>query len=225
MAPRRAGPYTNGMCGYRLSARKRELEQGGHVMRNCLRGFKKALSQSLLAPMSGLASRGLCRSHGGFTSAIVKMVASLLMTISIVTADGAIADEQSERLEQMVPQRPGMKSEEDYRRFARERGLPQRSEPTPKDLDWLRAQSRRERKLEQEYSRRNSSNLSKMSDEEILDAIRLNKGGGSVEPPSVDAREDWPRTPAEFEKKYGRPPQRREEIEFYFDSDDDTDAD
>jgi hypothetical protein len=174
--------------------------------------------------MSDLASSGLQRSYGGFTSAIVKMVASLLMTMSIVTADGAMAAEQSERLEQMVPQRPGMKTEDDYRRFARERGLPQRSEPAAKDLDWLRAQSRRDLKIEQEYARRNSSNLSRMSDEEILEAIRLGKGG-SIEPPSVDAREDWPKTPEEFEKKYGRPPQRREEVEFYFDSDDDTDAD
>jgi hypothetical protein len=152
------------------------------------------------------------------------MMASLLMTMSIVAGDGAIADERSDRLEQMVPQRPGMKTEDDYKRFAQERGLPQRSEPTPKELDRLRSQSRKELKLEEEYSRRNSSNLSTMSDKEILDAIRLNKGG-SIEPPSVDAREDWPKTPEEFEKKYGRPPQRREEVDFYFDTDDDTDAD
>ena len=151
-------------------------------------------------------------------------MASLLMTMSIVAADGAMADERSERLEQIVPQRPGMKTEDDYQRFVQERGLPQRSEPTPKELNRLRSQSRRELKLEQEYSRRNSSNLSTMSDQEILDAIRLNKGG-STGPPSVDAREDWPRTPEEFEKKYGRPPQRREEIDFYFDKDDDSDAD
>jgi hypothetical protein len=189
-----------------------------------LRGFKKALSQRPLAPMSGLARSGLQRPLGGFPSAIVKMMASLLMTMSIVTADGASADERSESLGQTVPQRPGMKTEDDFKRFVQERGLPQRSEPTPKELDRLRAQSRRELKLEQEYSRRNSSNLSTMSDQEILDAIRLNKGG-SIEPRSVDAREDWPKTPEEFEKKYGRPPQRREEIDFYFDSDDDTDAD
>lgn len=194
------------------------------VMRNSLRGFKKALSQTSLASMSGLARSGLQHPQGGFTSAIVKMMASLLMAMSIVTADGAMADERSERLEQMVPQRPGMKTEDDYQRFARERGLPARSEPTPKELDRLRSQSRKELKLEEEYSRRNASNLKTMSDQEILDAIRLNKGG-STEPPSVDAREDWPKTPEEFEKKYGRPPQRREEIDFYFDSDDDTDAD
>ena len=170
--------------------------------------------------MSGFKRSRLQRPQAGFTSAIVKMMASLLMTMSIVTADGAMAE--SERLEQMVPQRPGMKTEDDYRRFVQERGLSQRSEPTPKELDRLRAQSRREIKLEAEYSRRNSSNLSTMSDQEILDAIRLNKGGSS-EPPSVDAREDWPKTPEEFEKKYGRPPQRREEIDFYFDTDDDTD--
>ena len=117
-----------------------------------------------------------------------------------------------------------MKTEDDYQRFARERGLPERSEPTAKDLDWLRSQSRKELKLEEEYSRRNRSNLSTMSDEEILEAIRLNKGG-SIEPPSVDAREDWPKTPEEFEKKYGRPPQRREEVEFYFDIDGDTGTD
>ena len=202
---------------------KRELEQAAAcVMRNCLRGSTKALSQSPLAQMSGLASSELQRPPRGFTSTIMKMMVGLLMAMSIVTADGAIADERLESLEQMVPQRPGMKTEDDYRRFAQERGLPQRSEPTAKDMDWLRSQSRRELKLEQEYSRRNSSNLSTMSDEEILEAIRLNKGG-STEPPSVDAREDWPKTPEEFEKKYGRPPQRREEVDFYFDSDDDID--
>ena len=144
--------------------------------------------------------------------------------ISLVTADRAVADERSELREQMVPQRPGMKSEEDYRRFVQERGLPQRSEPTPKEMDRLRSQSQKELRLEEEYARRNSSNLSTMSDEDILNAIRL-KTGGSIEPPSVDAREDWPKTPEEFEKKYGRPPQRREEVEFYFDPDDDIDPD
>ena len=37
---------------------------------------------------------------------------------------------------------------------------------------------------------------------------------------SVDAYENWPKSPEEFEKKYGRPPQRREEVDFYFDDDD-----
>jgi len=172
--------------------------------------------------MSGLANGGLQRWQGAVSA--IAMMASVLVTIGIVTADGAMADERPESLEQMVPQRPGMKTEDDYQRFVRERGLPQRSEPTAKDLDWLRSQSRRELKLEEEYSRRNPANLSTMSDAEILDAIRLNKGG-STEPPSVDAREDWPKTPEEFEKKYGRPPQRREEVDFYFDrDDDDTDA-
>src|SRR5262245_3980761 len=211
------------MCGHRLFARSVSWNRPpGHAMRNCLRGFKKALSQRPPAPMSGFKRNRLERPQAGFTSAIVKMMASLLMTMSIVTADGAMAAERSESPEQMVPQRPGMKTEDDYRRFVQERGLPQRAEPTPKELDRLRAQSRKELKLEEEYSRRNSSNLSTMSDQEILDAIRLNKGGSS-EPPSVDAREDWPKTPEEFQKKYGRPPQRREEIDFYFDSDDDTD--
>jgi hypothetical protein len=148
------------------------------------------------------------------------MMASILMTISIVTGDGAKADEWTESLEQMVPQRPGMKTEEDYQRFAQEHGLPQRSELTPQDMDRLRSQSQRQLKLEEEYSRRNSSSVSQMSDEEILNAIRLNKKG-SYEPPSVDAYEDWPKSPEEFEKKYGRPPQRREEVDFYFDDDDD----
>jgi len=152
------------------------------------------------------------------------MLASLLMTLSLVTGDRATADERLELPEQMVPQRPGMKSEEDYQRFVKERGLPQRSEPTAKDMDHLRSQSQKELRLEEEYARRNSSNLSTMSDADILDAIRL-KTEGNGEPPSVDAREDWPKTPEEFEKKYGRPPQRREEVEFYFDPDDDTDPD
>jgi hypothetical protein len=160
----------------------------------------------------------------GHTSAIVKMIAGLLVTMSIVTGGGAIADEWLESLERMVPQRPGMRTEEDYRRFAQEHGLPQRAEPTSEDMERLRSQSQRELRLEEEYSRRNASNLSRMSDQEILDAIR-DKTQGSIEPPSVDAREDWPKTPEEFEKKYGRPPQRREEVEFYFDSDDDIDPD
>jgi hypothetical protein len=175
--------------------------------------------------MSGFASRGLQCAKGVFTPTIAKMMASLLMTISIVTGDGAKADEWTDSLEQMVPQRPGMKTEEDYQRFVQERGLPQRSEPTANDMDRLRAQSLRELKLEEEYSRRNSSKLSNMTDEEILEAIRL-KRDGSIEPPPVDAHEDWPKTPEEFEKKYGRPPQRREEVDFYFgDDDDDTSQD
>ncbi len=151
----------------------------------------------------------------------VTMMASLLVAMSIVTDDRAIAGERLESVEQMVPQRPGMKTEEDYQRFEQAHGLPQRPEPTARDMDRLRLESQKELRIEEEYSRRNSSNLSTMSDEEILDAIRLNKGG-SIEPPSVDAREDWPKTPEEFEKKYGRPPQRREEVEFYFDTDDDS---
>jgi len=152
------------------------------------------------------------------------MLASLLMAMSLLTGDRATADDRSELTEQMVPQRPGMKSEEDYQRFAQERGLPQRSEPSLKDMDRLRSQSQRELKLEEEYARRNPSNLSTMSDDEILSAIR-DKTVRSIEPPSVDAREDWPKSPEEFKNKYGRPPQRREEVEFYFDSDDDIEAD
>jgi len=187
-------------------------------MRNFLRGFKKPSRQSLPAPMAGRASSGVRHAREGFVSTIVAMMASLLMTMSIVTGEGAIADERLESVEQM-PQRPGMKTEEDYQRFAKEHGLAQRSEPTTEDMRRLRLDSLKERKLEEEYSRRNPSNLSTMSDEEILDAVRLNKAG-SIEPPSVDALEDWPKTPEEFEKKYGRPPQRREEVDFYFDTDD-----
>jgi hypothetical protein len=142
------------------------------------------------------------------------------MTMNIVTGDRAIAGEPLELLEQMVPQRPGMKSEEDYQRFLQERGLSQRSEPTPKDMDRLRAESSKELSLQEEYARRKSSNLSAMTDEEILNGIRL-KTQVSSDPPPVDAREDWPKSPEEFEKKYGRPPQRREEVDFYFDTDDD----
>ena len=138
--------------------------------------------------------------------------------MSLLAAGRASADEQ------MVLQRPGMKSEQDYQRFVQERGLPERREPTQKELDRLRLQAQKELKLEEEYARRNASNLSKMSDEDILNAIRL-KTEGNGEPPSVDAREDWPKTPEQFEKKYGRPPQRREEVEFYFDPDDDIDPD
>jgi len=139
--------------------------------------------------------------------------------MGVATGGGALAGEGLEFLDEMMPQRPGMKTEEDYQRFVQEHGLPQRSEPTPEDLDGLRSQSRRELKLEEEYSRRNSSSVSQMSDDEILNAIRLDMDGG-YEPPSVDAYEDWPKSPEEFEKKYGRPPQRREEVDFYFGDDD-----
>ena len=170
--------------------------------------------------MSGIAESGLQRSEGCLNSTIVKIVASLLLMLGVVTGGGALADQRLESFDEMVPQRPGMKTEEDYQRFVQEHGLPQRSELTPEDMDRLRSQSQRQLKLEEEYSRRNSSSVSQMSDEEILNAIRLNKNG-SYEPPSVDAYEDWPKSPEEFEKKYGRPPQRREEVDFYFDDDDD----
>jgi hypothetical protein len=175
-----------------------------------------------MAPMSGIAESGLQHPEGVLNSTIVKVVASLLLTISVVT--GALADQQLELFDEMVPQRPGMKTEEDYQRFVQEHGLPQRSELTPEEMDRLRSQSRRELKLEEEYSRRNSSGVSQMSDEEILNAIRLNIDG-SYEPASVDAYENWPKSPEECEKKYGRPPQRREEVDFYFDDDDDISQD
>jgi hypothetical protein len=140
--------------------------------------------------------------------------------MSAVTAGGALADQRLDLFDEMIPQRPGMKAEEDHQRFTLEHGLPQRSEPTPEDLDHLRSQSRRQLKLEEEYSRRNTSSMSRMSDEEILNAIRLKMDGG-YEPPSVDAYENWPKSPEEFEKKYGRPPQRLEEVDFYFGGDDD----
>lgn len=178
-----------------------------------------------MAPMSGIAESGLQHPEGSFNSAIATVVASLLLAMGVATGGGALADQQLEFLDEMVPQRPGMKTEEDYQRFVREHGLPQRSELTPKEMDRLRSQSPRELKLEEEYSRRNSSSvLEQMSDEEILNAIRLNMDG-SYEPPSVDAYENWPKSPEEFEKKYGRPPQRREEVDFYFGDDDDLSQD
>jgi hypothetical protein len=209
MAGQRAGPYTEHNVRKPTLREQRELEEaaGLCVMRNPLQSSSKASSPAQTS---------------SFTCAIVKMMASLLMMMGIVTGEGAMADDLLELHEQMLPQRPGMKTEDDYQRFAKERGLQQRSEPTRNDMDRLRVESQKELRLEEEYSRRNSSNLSNMSDEEILDAIRL-KRADSIEPPSVDAREDWPKTPEEFEKKYGRPPQRREEIDFYFDTDDDSD--
>jgi hypothetical protein len=177
-----------------------------------------------MAPMSGLVRRRLQHPEGSFNSTIVNVVVSLLFAMGVVTGGGALADQRLEFLDEMVPQRPGMKTEEDHQRFVQEHGLPQRSELTPEDMDRLRSQSRRELKLEHEYSRRNSSSVSQMTDEEILNAIRLNTDG-SYEPPSVDAYENWPKSPEEFEKKYGRPPQRREEVDFYFDDDDDVSQD
>lgn len=172
-----------------------------------------------MVEMSALASRGLQCPKGRLSSA---MVASLLMITSVVTA--VTAEPAVEAFEQMSPQRPGMKTEQDYERFVQEHGLPQRSEPTSKDMDRLRVQSQRELKFEKEYSRRNTSSLSHMSDEEILNALRLGIEG-DAEPPSVGAYEDWPKSPEEFEKKYGRPPQRREEVDFYFGGDDDIGQD
>jgi hypothetical protein len=174
--------------------------------------------------MSGIAESGLQHPEGSSNSTIVNVVASLLIAMGVVTGGGAAADQRLEFLDELVPQRPGMKTEEDYQRFVQEHGLPQRPELTPEDMDKLRSESRRELKLEEEYSRRNSSGVSQMSDEDILNAIRLNMDG-SYEPPSVDAYENWPKSPEEFEKKYGRPPQRREEVDFYFNDDDDISQD
>jgi hypothetical protein len=210
------------MRGLRLFASSVQREKPlGCLTRSFLRESTKASSQSLTAAMSGLAKSGLRHSARRLNSTIVKIVVVLLLTIGVVDAS---AKQQLEFLEGVRPQRPGMKTEEDYQRFVQEHGLPQRSEPTPEDLDRLRSQSQRELKLEQEYSRRNSSSansssVSQMSDDEILNAIRLDLDG-SYEPPSVDASEDWPKSPEEFEKKYGRPPQRREEVDFYFGDDD-----
>src|SRR4051794_41589285 len=110
------------------------------------------------------AKSGLRLSEQGLNSTIVKIVAGFLMTISVADAS---ANQRLEFLDEVLPQRPGMKTEEDYQRFVQEHGLPQRSEPTPEDLDRLRSQSRKELKLEEEYSRRNSSSISEMSDDEI----------------------------------------------------------
>jgi hypothetical protein len=177
-----------------------------------------------MAPMSGLVKSGLQHPEGSFSSAIVNVVAGLLLAMGVVTGGGALADQRLEFSDEMVPQRPGMKTEEDYQRFVQEHGLPQRPELTPEEMDRLRSQSLRELKLEEEYSRRNSFSVLQMSDEEILNAIRLNMDG-SYEPPSVDAYENWPKSPEEFEKKYGRPPQRREEVDFYFgDNDEDEEG-
>src|SRR5262245_650276 len=155
---------------------------------------------------------------------IAKMIACLLITMGIVARWEAMANPGLESVEQVIPQRPGMKTEEDLQRFVHERGLPQRSEPTAEDMDRLRAQSQRELKVEEEYARRNSSNVSSMSDDEILNAIRLKTDYG-YEPPPVDASEDWPKSPEEFQNKHGRPPQRREEVDFYFGGDDDVGED
>src|SRR5262249_46717662 len=135
------------------------------VMRSLLRGSKTSSRQSPPARMSGLARIGLQRPERGFASLIVTMTASLLMTMRVVTGGGAIADERAEALEKMVRQRRGMKTEEDYRRFARERGLPQLSDPPQKDMDRLRWESQKEFRLKKKSSRRNSSNLSAMSDQ------------------------------------------------------------
>ena len=177
-----------------------------------------------MAPMSGLVKSGLQRPEGSSNSAIVNVVASLLLAMGVVTGSAALADEQLEFLDEMVPQRPGMKTEKDYQRFVQEHGLPEGSEPTPEAMDRLRTQSQRELKFEEQYARRNSSGVSHLSDEEILNAIR-HKIADNFEPPPVDAYEEWPKSPEEFEKKYGRPPQRREEVDFYFGDNDDTGQD
>jgi hypothetical protein len=205
MERQHASSYTNRMRAPPLFARRVK------------RGSKKASGHG--APMSGIAESGFQHPEECRNSTIMKIVASVLLTLGVVAGGGALADQRLDSFDEMVPQRPGMKTEEDYQRFVQEHGLPQRSELTAEEMDRLRAQSRRQLKLEEEYSRRNSSSASQMSDEEILNAIRLNMDG-SYEPPSVDAHEDWPKSPEEFEKKYGRPPQRREEVDFYFGDDD-----
>ena len=67
--------------------------------------------------MSGIAESGLQRSEGCLNSTIVKIVASLLLMLGVVTGGGALADQRLESFDEMVPQRPGMKTEEDYQRF------------------------------------------------------------------------------------------------------------
>ena len=220
-----AGSYTISMCGLQCFAKivKRTTSLGS-LTRDSVRGLKKPMGQSSMVSMSGLARSCLQHPEGGFNSKIAKIMASLLLTMGVVTGGVALADERLELSDKMVPQRPGMKTAEDYQRFVHERGLPERSEPTAEDMDRLRAQSQRELKVEEEYARRNSSNVSSMSDDEILNAIRLKTDYG-YEPPPVDAYEDWPKSPEEFEKKYGRPPQRREEVDFYFGGDDDVGED
>src|SRR5689334_18270988 len=171
------------MRGLRPFARGVKREKPlGCLTRNSLRGFSRASGQSVMPPISGLVKSGLQHPEGSFNSTIVNVVASLLLAMGVVTGGGALADQRLEFLDEMVPQRPGMKTEEDYQGFAQEHDLPQRSEPTAEDLNRLRSQSRRQLKLEQEYSRRNSSTLSTMSDDEILNAIRLDMDG-SYEPP------------------------------------------
>jgi hypothetical protein len=210
------------MRGLRLFASSEQREKPfGCLTRSFLRESKKASSQRLTAAMSGSAKSGVHPSARRLNSSIVKIVAVLLLPVGVTNAS---ANQRLEILDEVLPQRPGMKTEQDYERFVQEHGLPQRSEPTPEDLDRLRAQSRRELKLEEEYSRRNSSSMSQMSDDEILNAIRLDRDG-SYEPPSVDAYENWPKSAEEFEKKYGRPPQRREEVDFYLGDDDDISQD
>src|SRR5947208_2275682 len=136
--------------------------------RRVKRGSKKASSHDLMAPMSGIAESGLQHSGRWLNSTIVQQVVSLMLVFGVVAGRGALADQRLESLDEMVPQRPGMKTGEDYQRFLQEHGLPQRPELTAEEMDRLRAQSRRQLKLEEEYSRRNSSSVSQMSDEEIL---------------------------------------------------------
>src|SRR5690242_9523952 len=81
----------------------------GCLTRNSLRGFKKASRHDLMASMSGIAESGLQRPEGSFNSAIVAVVASVLLAMGVATAGAALADQPSEFLDEMVPQRPGMK--------------------------------------------------------------------------------------------------------------------
>src|SRR5262249_25197419 len=169
MARPRAGPYITSNVRQPTLRQERELKEaaGLCVMRNSLQSSSKASSQCPAQTSS-------------FTLAIVKMMASLLMTMGMVTEEGAMADERLELLEQMAPKRRGMKTEGVYGRSEKERGLPKLAEPPQKDMDRRRSKSKKELRLEEESSRRNSSNLSNMSDEEILDAIRL-KRADSIE--------------------------------------------
>src|SRR5215471_11805855 len=101
----------------RTAKRKKPL---GCLTRNSLRGPSRASSQNVMAPMSGLVGSGLQHPEGSFNSTIVNVVASLLLAMGVVAGGGALADQRLDFLDEMVPQRPGMKTEEDHQRFVQE---------------------------------------------------------------------------------------------------------
>src|SRR5262245_39694450 len=95
MEAERANSYTISMRGLRSFTKTvKRIAPLCYLTRDSLRGLKKPAGQSLMASMSGLARSCLQHPEGGFNSTIAKIMASLLLTMGVVTGGGALADER-----------------------------------------------------------------------------------------------------------------------------------